>query len=401
MLKRIFFAICILMLSLPALAYDVQLTVPLYGQENNIYGGPACAQMILNSYPPPGTPMYFTQATIWASIQNHNSGEAGWATDPQGMQGALLDLNPPPAGTWALKVYDVKEDLMFQILYWMNYNSYAVTTLVNSGYHWVDVVGYETDIEPTWGSNPVLQEITINNPWPIGQGQTETMSGTVWYSTYWANPVDKAGTWYDKYVAVIEPPEAEGSSSFNPSDRRGIEEISSEAALLFAENWISQLDLAEKNASYSILDSNDKANFTPLLVREGLGFGKTEKDVPYYYIVPYYVKNTTTKLSSEIEAEGIKACVLVNAFSGAYEEVASFHAPIKYIYEQEALDIATKELKVESKVLRASLVYESCALSQSRVCPFWEIINTETREIAYVDQQGKVSFRPYSTTYGR
>jgi hypothetical protein len=392
---------CIVCLTLPVLAYDVQLTVPLYGQENNIYAGPACAQMIMNSYPPPATPMYFSQSTIWASIQTHNSGEPGWATDPQGMRGALLELNPP-TGTWSINSYDVKEDLMFRILYYMNSNSYAVTTLVNSGYHWVDVVGYETDIEPTWGSDPELIEITINNPWPIGSGQTETMEDDIWYSTYWANPVANAGTWYNKYVAVIEPPQVAGVVRFTPVDRRGISEISSEAALQYAEMWISQLNLAAKDSSYALLNDQKRENYGPLLVREGLSFGKIDRDVPYFYIVPYYAKTSSTVVSeADTVAEGVKVCVIVNAFTGRYEEVASFRTPIKYIYKDEALQIAAKAMNVETTVLDGNLVYEACALSQSRPVPFWEIMYKEKGVFVYVDMQGKVHDTPYSSLYGR
>jgi hypothetical protein len=408
MLRRLLLVMCIVLLSLPAMAYEVQLTVPLYGQENNIYAGPACAQMVMNSYPPPGTPMYFAQSVIWTSIQSHNSGEAGWATDPQGMQGALLELNPPPVGTWALMSYDVKEDLMFQIMYWMNYNNYAVPTLVNNGYHWVDVVGYVSDIEPTYGSGAVLQEITINNPWPIGSGQTETMAAEIWYNStdpysYWANPVANPGTWFDKYVAIIEPPEAEGAVSFAPVNRRGTIEITSQEALLYAETWINQLNLAAKDSSYAALDDPEKENYGPLLVREGLSFGKVERDVPYYYIIPYYVKTNAEAISAFADevVDGVKVCVLVNAFTGKFEEVASFHNSITYIYKSKALQIAAKALGVETKALNATLVYQPCALSQSRVCPFYEILCKEKETIVYVDQLGKVYKSPYSSVYGR
>jgi len=403
MLRRLLLVMCIVLLSWPIMAYEVQLTVPLYGQLNNIYAGPASAQMVMNSYPPPGTPMYFEQSVIWTSIQSHNSGEAGWATDPQGMRGAMLELNPPPVGTWSILSYPVKEDLMFQVLFWMNYNNYAVPTLVNGGYHWVVVVGYETDIEPTYGSDPELIEITINNPWPIGSGQTETMDDDIWYDTYWANPVQNAGTWYNKYVAVIEPPEAEGTVSFTPVERRGLEEISSEAALQYAETWIDQLNLAAKDPSYAALDDQARENYGPLLVREGLSFGKTAKDVPYYYIIPYYI-TTNAEVLSAVDAkavDGVRVCVIVNAFTGRYEEVASFHSPIDYIYKDEALQIAAKALGVETKVLDGTLVYQACALSQSRVTPFWEIFYREKGTFVYVDQLGKVYLSPFSSLYGR
>jgi hypothetical protein len=404
MLRRMLLVMCILLLSLPAMAYEVQLTVPLYGQENNIYAGPACAQMIMDSYPV--DPEYFEQSVIWASIQSHNSGEPGWATDPMGMKGALLELKNPPIGTWSIMSYDVKENLMFQIMFWMNYNDYAVPTLVNSGYHWVDVVGYVSDIEPTGGSGAVLQEITINNPWPIGSGQTETMAAEIWYNSedpysYWANPVANPGTWFDKYVAVIEPPEAEGGVSFIPVNRRGTIEITSQEALQYAETWINQLNLAEKDPSYADLNNEDRENYGPLLVREGLSFGRTDRDVPYYYIIPYYVSTSDTVFAADNLVDGVKVCVIVNAFTGNYEEVASFRNPIRYVYEDEALQIAAEALGVETKALAGTLVYVPCALSQSRICPFWEIMFKEKETFVYVDQLGNLYHDPYDSLYGR
>jgi len=292
---------------------------------------------------------------------------------------------------------------MFQVLYWMNYNDYAVPILVNNGYHWVDVVGYISDIEPTWGSGAVMEHITINNPWPIGSGQVETMDAATWYATY-GSAVDKPGsTWDQKYVAVIEPPEAEGSVTFIPVNRRGIIEISGEAALQYAETWIDQLNLAAKDPSYAALNDEKRENYGPLLVREGFGFGKTDRDVPYYYIIPYYVKTNAEEISAfdnEV-VDGVKVCVLVNAFTGNFEEVASFRNPIKYIYKTEALQIAAEALGVETTALAGTLVYEPCALSQSRVTPFWEILCKEKETFVYVDQLGKVSKSPDSSLYGR
>lgn len=395
MVKRFLVGICIVFLSTLAFGqYVVELTIPPYGQDNSIYGGPACAQMIMNGYPPPGTPMYYTQSEIWTSIQNHNSGEPGWATDPMGMQGALLELNDPPVGTWTIMSYDVKEDLMFQILFWMNYNSYAVPTLINSGFHWVVVVGYETDIEPEWGNSPVLQEITYHDPMPIGVGQVITMTGTVWYDTKWDNPISIAGTWENKYVAVIEPPEVQGNIIFNHIDRRGITPISPEEAIQYAEAWITQLNLATKDSSYALLNDQNKEPTRAILVREEIDFSKADVErVPYYYIVPFALNETTTStLTTQrtVESPGASVCVVVNAFTGAYEEVASFGEPIQYLGEDAAVKAALSSVKMDNDGVKvtATLIYTPCNLTYSRTYPFWKI---EIKDmVLYVDQQSKV-----------
>jgi hypothetical protein len=394
MFKRLLVGIFVALLTMPIFAYEVTLTIPLYGQQNSYYAGPACAKMILEGYPPPYDPAYYTQDEIWAVIQTHNSGEPGWATDPEGMSGALIELNPPPPGTtWSIKSYDVKEDLMFQILFWMNNNSFPVTTLVNSGNHWVDVVGYETDIEPIWGSDPELLQITIHDPWPIGQGQVSTMSGTVWYDTKWLNPVGNAGTWENKYVAVIEPPDIPGNVRFSNVDRRGTNAISAQDALQFSETWIDQLNLDAKNTAYQAITDEDTTTLAPLLVREEINPGLAkDAQVPYYYIIPYKLKtDSPTELSADSDSGYFSMCVIVNAYSGDFEEIAAFGRALKYLTADEAKDAAgVKEANTE-------LIFTPCNVTQVRSYAVWRIETKE--ETVYVDQMGNVykalTFQPY------
>ena len=386
--------VIILLLGFAATAsaqYVVDLTIPLYGQENSMYGGPACAQMLMNGYPDPYPSIYYPQSDIWTSIQSHNSGEPGWSTDPLGMQGALMELNEPQVGIWSLKSYDVREDLMFQVLFWMNYNSYAVTTLVNSGYHWVDVVGYETDIEPVYGSEPVLQEITIHDPWPIGVGQVVTMSGTVWYDTKWNNSIGLSGTWFDKYVAIIEPPDTPGSVTIDRVEREGTNLISAAASLLYSENWITQLNLASKHPSYSAISKNDTDNLEPLLVREEINFAVKEvSQVPYYYIIPYAKKSDN--VLSAAEPANSSLWVIVNGFTGDFEEVGSFGRPVTYLPEEDAITAAAQALNLQAKEMpvsaQAMLVYTPSTITQSRAYPFWKVIFKDIT--LYVSQEGQV-----------
>ena len=399
MVKRFLFVIFIVCLSMgltsPAFAYEVNLTIPQYGQELSYWSGPACAQMLLNGYPDPYPSIYYTQAEIWTCIQSHNSGEPGWATDPEGMQGALLELNPPPPGTtWGLKSFDIREDLMFQILYWMNDNSFAVTTLVNNGYHWVDVVGYVTDIEPLWGTDPELQEITIHNPWPIGSGEISTMTGTVWYDTMWENPVENPGTWQNKYVAIIEPPEIEGGVDVRRVDRRGSTAILAADALQFSQTWIEQLNLDLKDPSYAALTETETQYLEPILVREEINFNiRKDERVPYYYIIPYAAKNDNVISANKNESkpEYSSISVIVNAFTGDFEQVSSFGTPIKYLTEAEAIQAAAEFLKLEEvsiKGAEAEMVYLVSTITQSRAIPICRVdINGKT---VYVDQSGNV-----------
>jgi hypothetical protein len=304
------------------------------------------------------------------------------------MQGALLELNPPP-GTWSLQSYDVKEDLMFQILYWMNNNSFAVTTLVNKGYHWVVVVGYETDIEPVSGSNPVLQEITINDPWPINSGHVATVTGTVWYTTttYWGEPIENPGTWENKYVAIIEPPQGQGTVSAVPAVRTGTTPISETAALQFSETWIEERNLASIHPSYGLLSDDKKLTLEPILVREEGSFDiPRDANVPYYYIIPYDDPVTDHKDPRP------SVYVVINAFTGDFEQVDSLADPVQYLDEEDAIAAAAEALGLDTpgdqEELEAVVVYTPCIITHSRIIPFWRIESGNT--VVYVNQQRAV-----------
>ena len=219
-LKGLFILLLLIGFTLPALAqYEVDLSgnVPLYGQESCIWCGAACGQMIMNGYPDPFHRIWYPQVQVWNTIQVNNSTDPAdqnqnWATDPQGLCETMRLLNPPvPPGNWYVFTNPNRNEALFDILYWMNMNDYPVATLINQGGHWVVIVGYETDIEPVAGSNPVLQEITKYDPEPHNVGTVITMDAAVWYATDWVGPVQYAGTWHGQYVAVIEPPAVEGA----------------------------------------------------------------------------------------------------------------------------------------------------------------------------------------------
>jgi hypothetical protein len=354
--------------------YVVDLNIPLYGQGTSIWCGAGSAQMIMNGYPDPNDCLYIPQSTIWNTIQNNNlPGEpANWATDPHGLQQALLIHNPPPAGTWSLYAKTVREELMFDILYWMNRTHFGTATLVYGAAHWIVIKGFITDIEPVLGSNPVLQQITIQNPWPPNIGVTTTMTGTVWYSNYWYGPVNAPGTWYGKYVGIIEPPQAGGKVFAEMETRAGDKAkiISPKKAVKYARHWIKKLNLAAKDPSYALLAEENSIPLDPILVREEMNPG-LEKDatVPYYYIVPYAI-------TAEFESKLSRVCVMVNAFTGKFEEVTGYDEPIQYLEREKAIEavVKVKELSTEEAAnAQAELIFTPTDFTYLRYKPFWRI----------------------------
>jgi hypothetical protein len=394
-LKGLFILLLLIGFTLPALAqYEVDLSgnVPLYGQEDCCWCGPASGQMIMDGYPDPADRLYHEQEDIWDAIQVNNSMsvidiDAGWCTDPEGLRQTLIDMNPPTDGTWNVFADAGRYEVMFDILYYINDNDYPVATLINEGGHWVVIVGYETDIEPVGGSNPVLQEITKYDPEPHNVGSVITMDAAVWYATDWVGPVRFAGTWHGQYVAVIEPPVIKGSVEVKMVERIGKEIIPPEEAIKYAKKWIDELGLSKK-LQYTILEEKGVSNLQPMLVREEIKHGLEKgKEVPYYYIVPF-------GLEYEIGDYGIglaRVCVIVNAYTGRFEEIGAFGKPVRYLPEEEVIDIIASYLALkreEIEKLKPILMFQPSDITHIRLYPFWRIMVAD--HVLYVDQLGKV-----------
>lgn len=392
-LKILFIFLLSLGFTLPVLAQhvvDVTGNVPLYGQESCCWCGAASGQMIMDGYPNPANRIFYPQVDVWNTIQTNNStdpADAGWCTDPIGLRETLKLLNPPVGGTWSIHADANRDVVEFDILYWMNHNDYPVATLVNHGGHWVVIVGYETDIEPVSGSNPTLQEITIYDPEPHNVGTQSTMTAAVWYATSWVGPVWYAGTWDNKYVAVIEPPVAKGKVNVKTARRIGKKVISPEKAIKYVQRWIKELKLGKK-PSYAILQKEGVKHLQPILVREEIKPGlEKEKKVPYYYIVPFGFEH-------EIGYCGIglaRVCVIINAYTGRFEEIGTFGEPVRYFPEKEAINVVARALKLkreEMRKVKATLMFQPSDITHIRLYPFWKVMIGD--HVLYVDQLGKL-----------
>lgn len=362
---------------------DISANVPLYGQESCIWCGAACGQMIMNGYPNSNNNIFFPQVDVWNCIQTHNSTTepVSWATDPLGLKGCLMDLNPPPGGTWNIFMDTVRDIVMFKILFWMNQNSYPVATLINGGGHWVNIVQYITDVEPIQGSTPTLSEITMYDPEPHNIGTVMAMTASTWYSTYWANPVMAPGSWYNNWVAVIEPPEEEAKVNVEMVKRVGRKIIGPDEAVEYAMKWIEELRLSKK---YPILRKRGMTNLPPILTREQIPGpeGQEQKRVTSYYIVPF---------GFEREESLARVAVIVNAYTGDFEEIGVFGKPTRYLPEKEAIAIAARAMRLSRREMReveARMIFQPSELTHIRTYPFWEISVKE--RVLYIDQLGAV-----------
>jgi hypothetical protein len=378
---------------------DISGNVPLYGQEMCFWCGAASAQMSRNGYPSAADRLFYTQLDLWNSIQANNStapADAGWATDPHGLQGCLQSAANPAGVHWAEFANASRDGLLFSTLYWMNVREFPAPTLVNQGGHWVVIVGWTTDVEPVSGSSPVLQSIHFHDPEPHNVGTDTMMTAAQWYGGPWNGAVMYGGTWLNKYVAIVEPPLTRGQARVKQVKRTGTRLLKPAQAVAAAHRWIEEHRLGEMS-KYALLVRKDVEALPPLLVREEpsippLGERVRSRSartagVPHYYIVPFGIRGERTEAGSPLA----RVCVLVNAYTGAFEEVTAFGQPLKHLTEQEALKIVAAALKVVPNRLKATdvtLMFRPGDITHVRTYPFWRVrVGDRT---LYVDQLGKL-----------
>lgn len=198
-----------------------------YGEELYNWCGPAVAQIIMRNYPT--APLLKAQDEIWPVIQA-NKVETMWHSDPQGVKEAMNRLNPPPYPEGPLPlpqgyregwhIYNVtnKNDLMYEIAFWITKKHYPVAVLLSTSPHnnmmgheerWVIVYGIETDVDPTIQDNTSINLLKVHyiDPSPANLGTPLSalppVSGQDWYNML--QPVSKSGSvYYNHFVAIIE-----------------------------------------------------------------------------------------------------------------------------------------------------------------------------------------------------
>lgn len=373
---------------------DLSANVTLYGQEQCNYCGAATAQMIRNAYPNLADRLFYTQLAIWNTIQVNNSTAAtdvaqGWATDPHGLKACLQALNNPAGVHWSEFADASRDVVLFDMLYWMNRRNFPSGVLINQGGHWVVIAGFTTDVEPIAGSAPLLQSIIVYDPEPHFIGTVTTMNAAQWYGGPWNGSIIYAGTWQNQYVAVVEPPIEKGEARVELVARTGRRLLSPEQALESAQRWIKDLGLAEQ-PRYKLLGAEDAVALEPVLVRDEparKGQSKRQERVPYYYIVPFGFRG-------EVDSRGTpmtRVAVLVNAYTGHFEEVTAFGQPVRYLTQQEAIDVVAAAMRgdrprpQEADVI---LMFQPSDITHIRTWPFWRV-RVDDRFV-YVDQLGKL-----------
>jgi hypothetical protein len=368
---------------------DLRGQVPLYGQQQCIWCGAATAQMLMDGYPDPAHRLFFSQQDIYNTIRAHNSTNpmdvnAGWATDPDGLCETLRIMNPPPGPHTWVPFEGTSDSVLHGVLLWMDRLRYPVATLINRGGHWVAIVGFISDVAPDPGP-ATLQYIMKYDPEPHNQGSSSTMTANVWDSTDWNGAVMYAGSWLNQYVAIVEPPKVKGFVKIEKVIRIGKEIIPPERAVELVKQWVKEGKIPNKQ-QHALLTRKDLTILEPVLVTEHSVAAEKPATNPRYYIVPFGLEREKT----ENEPVLARMCVIVNAFTGKFEEVTTFGRAVRYLREKEAIAIAIKAmgLKQIPRGLKAELMFMPSDITHIRAYPFWAI--TIQDRTVYIDQLGAV-----------
>jgi len=388
--------------------FEVDLTsqIPQYGAQSGNWGGAACCQMAMKGYPAGAASCFIDQTVIWNHIQANNKEPGaspawgiGWYADPYAVTKTLNDLCPPQHH-WVDVSGTDKNAVLYTLLRYMANYRYGSPVCVWAHDYWSLLVYYRTSDDPRSVSNPTIESVGLYSPYQGGCDYKE-IDGAVWMNSpyWWGAPCNGSlcgKLWDGKWVGIGEPPQAEGRVRVEAIARTGDALISPQQAqkaarAVFAARGAERLGATRRSAGM--------VAGRPFLVREPAALieksRKPRREV-HYYVVPFYGRH-------DVDAHGIarvRASVLVNAFTGRFEEIALFDEPVRYVPAREALRIAGDSLVLsEREQAQASveLVAQPAHTGISSAVPAWSIAAAERTVL--VTQDGIVVGGPAYPSY--
>jgi len=152
-----------------------------------------------------------------------------------------------------------------------------------------------------------------------------------------------------------------------------------------ATDSIEELQLAEE-PGYGILSDPDLEISDALLTTD-----KPDRKSPdqsqRFYIVTFGIKNERTESGAPL----VRLCILIDAYTGEFEEMTAFDKPVVYLTNQQAVNVVGAALNLPPVELHdavVTLMFQSSEISRVRAYPFWRV--TVKDRSFYVDQKGKL-----------
>ena len=345
-------------------------TIPLYAQQTDYWCGAATTQMLLRGYPD-GKEHTFNQTHVWDTIQRYKV-ETGWASDPEGMKGALNNLASSHVGGfwqifWWKKGYNPGPNLMYWIARGMTELKFPAHATVYGHGHALVITGLTTSQNPlNTPSGPInLINIEIHNPWPPNKGEKAYMTGSHWYSRYFYPPKSPSNSkWSECMLATIHIKQNPFTTDDKHFTQNGPTLIAPQLqekgkvipADVITQKWIKISKSKLRKQDRKILRTHSMME--PILVN---------KDHQGYYLVPFGNKKTNESF----------AAIIVNAYTGEFESFATFAKPFYYLRSQEYRD---NNINIEA-------IFTPSKQCRSPFTPLWKTTSS-FEETTYYDYEG-------------
>ncbi len=383
--------------------FTVNLGTGYHQQDTSYYCGAAVAQMILHGI---GGPFY-DQDALYTSNHNHNT-QAGWYTDPNGLNYTLNALKPgPPTFTNFFVVFtkDTELEGSEKIVYTLWHYQVPTGTLVYGCGHWVCMVGVSTDVPPAVGSPYSINGFWINNPWPptpmpgpppphkdgdaCGGGGVRGVANEyvvydpAWKDTYFTG-CDVWGVGHPQFVSVCDPspPQLGTLEVRRKQPRMGEPIIAPQEASRRALTGARAHGLAEDKRFAAAL--NRARARPPILVQ------RLDLEDSFYYLVPVASRSRISALLSIDAVEGDFRGGQVLEGRNTWALPTRKQVEARLLAEPIPLDGELGRLRVRPEALCVypTLVWRPCRESRSPYYPFY-MVTVGSHQI-YVGYDGSV-----------
>lgn len=367
------------------LPFILNLEVAFHLAENANYDGAASAQMTLDYLSTAAVPSQ-TQLQDYGRSHNDPSNSSLPYIDAKGIHATME--NYAPVG-YEFEIGSSTDQLqaMAGLCYWitfdLNYKGLdprfvpGLVPTKGTYQRWMVVQGVSTELDPQLAHNYTINGVRVSDPDVQGIGGNKYISGNEWLKTYF-RPLVSNDNLNGKYAYVVEPP---GTSDAKVAVRQT--EI--------VNVGHSRSDDAIKRACQVGLEKN-VAPFDPTVAAY---LEKTEpSDVlevkslqDDYYLVSFRAKNQG---DLEIQATGVLMVAKLADGDLNIQEVSTVEEPVEYlpVSEAEALEIVRQNVRSFQGASSVQLVADKLS---SPFAPTWKIIESNTGDVYFVDQDGNFS----------
>ncbi|MEA2074689.1 MAG: hypothetical protein U9O85_02995 [Euryarchaeota archaeon] len=412
-------------------------TFPFHTWNESNWSGPAAMEMLIDHYlNPPWVPNQ-TVLNETGIGNNQDCNNDIQYVDPRGMRYTLNHYlywpgNPEPrVAHYGIGKYNDNLSALHYICYWQHLGPGAAPAYGDYS-NWMVIRGIHTSEDPYPGPYPPggnydVYGFWINDPKdPGGIGENTYKTVDQWTSTYYFNLTDiddpVNDTYYNKYVAVCEPPEqpdVEVKAVHSPArlEKPVDPELMGLDVVKAAIDGVTE-GLVPYDAEFAAVFAKTIAG-EPMLV--------TDDDGNEYYLVPFEVpvekrpipikkpveiqkvegravkllslddekaviKSVPVRPIRPIKEERTLVVVLVDAEDGSFKEASWVADPVKYlpVSKVEALELVFKEMRQDRFRAFRRPVIELVHRDASPYSPDWKI--TIGQMVFYVSQDGTVSY---------